>query len=62
LIGPVVGYLLAPESAWLNGYILTVDGQGVGLLADERPRWQSYMGGPGFTLPAGFHQQLGTDP
>ena len=45
LVSPLIQYLLSPASNWLNGYLLTVDSMGVGLLADEQPRWQSYGGG-----------------
>lgn len=45
LVTPLIQYLLSPTSDWLNGYLLTVDSQGIGLLADEQPRWQSYGDG-----------------
>lgn len=56
--GALVRYLLSPASSWLNGYVLTIDGRGVGLLSDENPRWQGYASGDDFTLPDGLLANL----
>jgi hypothetical protein len=37
---------------------LAVAEDGVGLMADERPRWQSYSDGPGFALPDFLRQEI----
>ncbi|HET6190372.1 MAG TPA: SDR family oxidoreductase [Trebonia sp.] len=58
LIGPALCYLLSSGSSWLNGYLLAVAEDGVGLMADERPRWQSYSDGPGFALPDFLRQEI----
>jgi hypothetical protein len=58
LVGPLLRYLFSTDSAWLNGSVLTVDGQGVGLLADERPRWQTFSESGSFTLPSAFGHQI----
>jgi hypothetical protein len=58
LIGPALSCLLSPGSSWLNGYVLSVAEDGVGLMADERPRWQSYSDGPVFTLPDFLRQEI----
>ncbi|HEX3921983.1 MAG TPA: SDR family NAD(P)-dependent oxidoreductase [Streptosporangiaceae bacterium] len=51
LAGPLARYLLSPASAWLNGYVLTADERGIGLLSDENPRWQAFASGDGWGLP-----------
>jgi hypothetical protein len=56
--GALVRYLLSPASSWLNGYVLTIDGRGVGLLSDENPRWEGYASGDDFTLPDGLLANL----
>jgi hypothetical protein len=58
LIGPALSYLLSSDSSWLNGYGLLVAEDGVGLMADERPRWLSYSDSPGFTLPDFLRQEI----
>ena len=58
LAGATVRYLLAAESSWLNGYVLTVDERGVGLLSDEEPRWQGYATGEELALPKGLLANL----
>jgi hypothetical protein len=59
LADAVTGYLLGGDSGWLNGYVLTADSLGVGVLSDERPRWQGYFTGPGFPLPPAVRRELG---
>ena len=58
LIGPALSYLLSSEGSWLNGYVLLVAEDGVGLMADERRRWQSYSDGPEFALPDFLRQEI----
>lgn len=58
LAGATVRYLLSAESSWLNGYVLTVDERGVGLLSDEDPRWQGYAVGEELALPKGLLANL----
>jgi NAD(P)-dependent dehydrogenase (short-subunit alcohol dehydrogenase family) len=58
LAAATVGYLLSAESSWLNGYVLTVDERGVGLLSDENPRWQGYLTGEELALPKGLLASL----
>ena len=58
LAGATVRYLLAAESSWLNGYVLTVDERGVGLLSDEEPRWQGYTTEEELALPKGLLANL----
>jgi hypothetical protein len=58
LAGATVRYLMAAESSWLNGYVLTVDERGVGLLSDEEPRWQGYTTGEELELPEGLLANL----
>jgi NAD(P)-dependent dehydrogenase (short-subunit alcohol dehydrogenase family) len=57
----VAGYLLRPESSWLNGYLLTTDGLGAGVLSDERPRWQGHYSEADFQLPAAVGRELGVE-
>jgi NAD(P)-dependent dehydrogenase (short-subunit alcohol dehydrogenase family) len=55
----MAGYLLSEDSHWLNGYLLTADGLGAGVLSDERPRWQGHYPGAEFRLPAAIGRELG---
>ncbi len=55
----MAGYLLSANSHWLNGYLLTADGLGAGVLSDERPRWQGHYPGAEFRLPAAIGRELG---
>lgn len=57
--GQVAAYLLSPSSSWLNGYLLTADGRGVGLLSDESPRWQVFGTDSDFPFPPGLAGELG---
>jgi hypothetical protein len=57
----VAGYLLRPNSHWLNGYLLTADGLGAGVLSDERPRWQGHYPEAEFRLPAAVGRELGVN-
>lgn len=57
----VAGYLLRPNSYWLNGYLLTADGLGAGVLSDERPRWQGHYPEAEFRLPAAVGRELGVN-
>jgi hypothetical protein len=60
--GAVTHYLLSPASDRLNGCVLTADSTGVGVLSDERPRWQSYSAGGQFRLPPAIGRALGAEP
>ena len=60
--GAVTQYLLSSAGGWLNGHVLTADSMGIGLLADERPRWQSYSAGGQLRLPPAVRQALGAEP
>jgi NAD(P)-dependent dehydrogenase (short-subunit alcohol dehydrogenase family) len=62
LAATVAEYLLSSGSGWLNGYILTADSLGVGVLSDERPRWQGYFADAGFRLPPAICRELGMRP
>lgn len=58
LAAATVRYLLAAESTWLSGYVLTVGERGVGLLSDEDPRWQGFVTGGELVLPQGLLANL----
>ena len=62
LAARVAEYLLSRDSSWLNGYILTADSLGVGVLADEQPRWQGYFGDAAFRLPPAIRRELARPP
>jgi NAD(P)-dependent dehydrogenase (short-subunit alcohol dehydrogenase family) len=51
LAGGLAAYLLSRRSHWLNGYVLTADTRGAGLLADETPRWEAFASGADFEWP-----------
>jgi hypothetical protein len=51
---PVVRYALAEGRDWLNGYVLSSDAEGAGLLADERPLWQCFSGDAVAPVPGAF--------
>jgi NAD(P)-dependent dehydrogenase (short-subunit alcohol dehydrogenase family) len=55
----VAAYLLRPDSFWLNGYLLTADGLGAGMLSDERPRWQGHYPEAEFRFPVTVGRELG---
>jgi 3-oxoacyl-[acyl-carrier protein] reductase len=54
----VLPFLLSAQSSWLNGYLLTFDQDGVGVLSDEKPKWQMFSGDAGESMPPGFVSQL----
>jgi NAD(P)-dependent dehydrogenase (short-subunit alcohol dehydrogenase family) len=62
LAARVAEYLLSGDSSWLNGYVLTADSLGVGVLSDERPRWQGFFADAGFQLPPAIRRELGLRP
>ena len=59
LAGLLAGYLLSPDGAWLNGFVLTADDRGVGVLSDESPRWQAFATSDELALPADLGRELG---
>jgi NAD(P)-dependent dehydrogenase (short-subunit alcohol dehydrogenase family) len=59
LAAAVADYLLSADSRWLNGYVLTADSLGAGVLCDERPRWQGHFAGAQFRLPTAIRRELG---
>jgi NAD(P)-dependent dehydrogenase (short-subunit alcohol dehydrogenase family) len=59
LAGLLAGYLLSSDGAWLNGFVLTADDRGVGVLSDESPRWQAFVTGDDLALPAELGRELG---
>jgi NAD(P)-dependent dehydrogenase (short-subunit alcohol dehydrogenase family) len=58
----VIRYCLDEDHSWLNGCVLACDQEGVGLLADERPRWQSFFGDSARVIPPSLESLLGDGP
>jgi NAD(P)-dependent dehydrogenase (short-subunit alcohol dehydrogenase family) len=57
-LGQLLEYLYSAKGNWLNGYLFAADGQGLSLLADERPRWQVFSGDFRQPMPESFLSQI----